>query len=114
MGRLRATWKRSAIVESASVSTWLSMTRAVLSFSACISALSTWATRSGVAMSVSSQPQRSQKSSGRWTASLMGLLSPEAPTSQMTLAAPAGINGSQAACALSGSRVQPYSSAHKY
>ncbi|MFR7669404.1 MAG: dihydropyrimidinase [Collinsella sp.] len=72
--------KRSAIVGSLSVSTWLSMTRAVLSSITRISALSTCATRSGVAMSVSSQPQRSQKSSGRWTASWMGLPSPEAPT----------------------------------
>ena len=110
-GRPRAASKRSAIVGSLSVSTWLSMTRAVLSLSACISELSTWATRSGVAMSVSSQPQRSQKSSGRWTASLMGLLSPEAPTSQMTLAVPAGTTGSHGACALSGSRLLPSASA---
>lgn len=47
MGRPRAASKRSAIMGSLSVSTWLSMTRAVLSSSACISALSTWATRSG-------------------------------------------------------------------
>lgn len=64
MRRPRAASKRSAIVGSASVSTWLSMIRALLRFSICISALSTWATRSGVAVSVGSQPQRSQKISG--------------------------------------------------
>lgn len=111
MGRPRAASKRSAIVGSLSVSTWLSMTRAVLSPSACISALSTWATRSGVAMSVGSQPQRSQKSSGRWTTSATGLPSPEAPTIQTMLAVPEGITGSQAACALSGSRLLPSASA---
>ena len=47
--RPRAASKRSAIVGSASVSTWLSMIRALLRFSICSSALSTWATRSGVA-----------------------------------------------------------------
>lgn len=62
-------------------------------------------------MSVSSQPQRSQKSSGRWTASLMGLPSPEAPTIQTMLAVPEGITGSQAAWALSGSRLLPSASA---
>ena len=111
-GRPRVASKRSAIAGSLSASTWLSMTRAVPSFSACISALSTWATRSGVAMSVGSQPQRSQKSSGRWTTSVTGLPSPEAPTSKTTFAVAAGITGSQAACALSGSRLLPSASAN--
>ncbi len=47
MGRSRTASKRSAIVGSASVSTWLSMMRAVLSSSTRSSALSTRATRSG-------------------------------------------------------------------
>ena len=76
MRRPRAASKRSAIVGSLSVSAWLSMMRALLRFSIRSSALSTWATRSGVAMSVSSQPATLAKSSGRWTASLMGLPSP--------------------------------------
>ena len=77
-GRPRAASKQSAIVGSASVSTWLSIMRALLRFSICSSALSAIATRSGVAVSVGSQPQRSQKTSGRWTTSATGLPSPSA------------------------------------
>ncbi len=109
--RLRAASKRSAIVGSASVSTWLSTMRALLGSSARSSALSVWATRSGVAMSAGLQPQRSQKSSGRWTTSSTGLPSPEAPTTQTTLGVPTGTTGSHEACALSGSRLLPSASA---
>lgn len=41
-----------------------------------------------------------------------GLAQPEAPTTQTTFAVAAGITGSQAACALSGSRLLPSASAN--
>ena len=96
---------RRAHARAPSPSHWLTVTRL-----ARPSARMTAATASGVATSSGEQRASLQKRLRRWTASRTGRPKPLAPTTSTDCVDPSGTAGSQAACALRGSRLLPSAS----